>query len=132
MSETETDSPRPVARRSRRASLAFLLFGAAVALYLGRFSPREQSVRFVLGDGAKDVRVLEVGYETEAGEIVRDARFAFEEGRAPRVVSHAPSLPDGDYRLQLHVETREGRRSAERRVTLGGGSTQVDLSGVLK
>ena len=57
--------------------------------------------------------------------------MSFEPGQAPRVVSHEPQLADGEYRLRIDLDTREGRRTVERRVTLGGGTTQVDLAGLL-
>ncbi len=47
------------------------------------------------------------------------------------MAAHDPELADGDYRLLIDVDTREGRRSLESRVTLGGGTTQVDLVGLL-
>ena len=73
-----------------------------------------------------------------------------------RIVSHEPQLPNGDYRLEVDVDvepdpgdsgpsgrsdrnaseneaspSNEGRRAIQRQVTLGGGSTQVDLSTAL-
>jgi hypothetical protein len=119
-------------RRRRLVSLGFLGFGLAVAFYLSQASPHEQHVRFVLGAAAADVSALEVQYVADDGEVARVTRMTFDRGRAPRVVAHDPELPDGDYRLQIEVGTTEGRRAAERRVTLSGGTTSVDLAGVLR
>src|SRR4029078_838809 len=97
-------------------------------MYVASKAPRDQHVTYVLGALADRVIALEVQYVAADGDVARDTRLAFEPGQAPRVVSHEPKLPDGDYRLRIDLDTREGRRSTERRVTLGGGTTQVDLS----
>jgi hypothetical protein len=121
-----------MAPRSRLAKLSFLVFGLGVALYLGGTGPREQHVRIVLGDGARDVTGIELQYVGEGGDVVRDARMTYgAEGGAPRVVSHEPKLPDGTYRLLVDVHQSKRRVSLERSVTLGGGSSQVDLSAAL-
>jgi hypothetical protein len=127
----ENDSPRPV--RPRRALLKFglLAAGLAVAAYFGAKAPRDQHVKLVLGSSADRVTGLEIQYIAADGDLARAARMAFEAGAAPRVVSHEPHLADGDYALRIDLDTREGRRTTERRVTLGGGTTQVDLAGIL-
>lgn len=127
---SSSGSPSPV--RSRFAKLGFLVFGLAVAAYLGMRGPREQHLRLVLGDAAPDVTGLEIQYIYEDGEVAREARLSYPGGTAPRVVSHEPQLPDGTYRLRVDVATRDRRVPVERSVTLGGGSTQVDLSQALK
>lgn len=105
--------------------------GALIAAYLGSKSPRDQHLRLVLGPNADQVTGLEVQYVAADGDVARDARMAFFPGQTPRIVSHEPQLTDGDYSLRIDLDTREGRRSVERRVTLGGGTTQVDLSAVV-
>ena len=105
-----------------------LAAGALLAAYLTSKSPHEQHVALVLGDRASGVIGLELQYLAEDGEPARLARFTFEPGKAPRVVAHEPQLSDGDYRLRIDLDTREGRRSFERRVRLGGGTTQVDVA----
>ena len=117
--------------RSRLAKIGLLVFGLALAVYLGARGPREQHVRIVLGDGARDVTALEIQYGHDETDVARDARFTFEAGSAPRVVSHDPKLPDGDYRLRIEIDARGRRVSVRRQVTLGGGSTQVDVSAAL-
>ena len=114
-----------------------LAAGGLTAAYLGAKAPREQHVKLVLGPRADDVTGLQVQYlavdrlAAEDGDVARETRMTFEPGRAPRVVAHEPQLADGDYRLRIDLDTREGRRSVERRVTLGGGTTQVDLAALL-
>lgn len=118
------------ARSSRRrlGGVLFLVVGLGVAYYLRTLAPHEQHVRIVLGDAAPDVAAVDLQYLAADGEAARAAHFAWPRGTAPRVVPHEPQLPDGEYRLQIDVDAREGRRTVERRVTLGGGSTQVDVS----
>ena len=106
--------------------------GALTAAYFAGKAPRDQHLKLVLGASSEQVTGLEIQYVAGDGDVARAARMAFEPGGAPRVVSHEPQLADGDYRLQIDVDTREGRRSTERRVTLGGGTTQVDLAGVIE
>jgi hypothetical protein len=131
--EPEAETPPPPPRRPRRKifPLIVLAGGALIAAYLSAKAPRDQHVKLVLGPRADDVTGLEVQYVAADGDVARDARMTFSPGPTPRVVAHQPQLPDGDYRLRIDLDTREGRRSVERRVTLGGGTTQVDLAGVL-
>jgi hypothetical protein len=113
--------------RRRLIGLAILLAGVSLIAYLGSRTPKEQHLRVVLGDKAPTVTGLSVQYDTPDGEPMREVRMTYESGRAPRVVSLEPKLPDGDYRLRIDVDTREGRRQAERRVTLSGGTTSVEI-----
>lgn len=120
-SERTTRIPRP---------LKFVLLGGGllIALYFGSKAPRDQHLRLVLGDRASDVTGVALQYVPDPGEeVAREARMSFPEG-APRVVPHDPALTDGDYRVRIELDTRQGRRSVERRVRLGGGSTQIDLA----
>jgi hypothetical protein len=117
--------------RSRYAALVFLAIGIGVTTFLAKRGPHEQHVRFVLGDAAGEVTGLEVQYVDQDGEVAREARLSYDEGKAPRIVPHEPELPDGAYRVKVDLTTRERRVSVERSVTLSGGSTQVDLSATL-
>lgn len=109
----------------------FLVFGLGVALYLGGTGPREQHVRIVLGEAAPEVAGVDLQYLGEGGDVVREARLTYRSGSAPRVVAHEPRIADGSYRLHIDVTTSKRRVSLERSVTLGGGSSQVDLSAAL-
>lgn len=118
--------------RSRYAALAFLAIGIGVTAYLAKRGPHEQHVRFMLGDSAGEVTGLEIQYVDADGDIAREARLSYADGKAPRVVPHEPELPDGPYRVRVDVSTRERRVSVERSVTLSDGrSTQIDLAAAL-
>jgi hypothetical protein len=125
------EAPRSGARRRPITRLVFLAFGLLVALYLGMQGPKEQHVRVVLGAAAPEVTSVDLQYLTSEGEVAVEARFAYPKGSAPRVVPHEPRLANGDYRLQIDVDAQGGRRAIQRQVTLGGGSTQVDISSAL-
>ena len=114
--------------RRRIGSLVFLAFGVGVALYLGQTGPQEQHVNVVLGAAAPQVTAVGLQYVASGGDIANETRFQYAPGAAPRVVAHAPKLPRGDYDLKVEIGTPDGGRSVERRVTLHGGSTQVDVS----
>jgi len=129
-SETASTSRTP-GRKRQISRLLFLVFGLLVAVYLGTLKPQEQHVRVVLGAAAPEVIGVELQYIGEDGEIARQTRFTYPPGAAPRIVAHEPELPNGEYRLQIEVDTRDGRRGTQSQVTLGGGSTQVDVSSAL-
>lgn len=124
------NEPRASGRR-RLAPLVLLAAGAALTLYLSSRAPREQHVRLAFGSAASAIQALDVAYVDAEGEATRTTRLAFGDAGAPRIVALDPSLPDGEYVLRLDAETPAGRRSATRRVKLGGGTTSVDLAGVL-
>jgi hypothetical protein len=139
--DRDLDLPDTAARPPRRspfARIAFLVFGAGVAVYLGSQGPKEQHVRVVLGSAAPDVTEVSLRYVAADGEVARVTRFAYDAGSAPRVVAHEPQLPSGDYRLEIEVgrtpraaDEGDSRKAIQRQVTLGGGSTQIDISNAL-
>lgn len=108
-----------------------LAAGAALTLYFSSRAPRDQHVRLAFGSAAGSIQALDVAYVDADGEAARTTRVTFGDGGAPRVVALDPSLPNGEYVLRVDAETPGGRRSATRRVKLGGGTTSVDLAGVL-
>ncbi len=135
MASDEAAAP-PSSPRRRLLPLAILLAGGVLLAYFASSGPRDQHLRLVLGDAAPGVSALSVQYAaTKSGEVAREVRLTYGAdgggAAAPRVVALEPRLPDGDYRLRIDVDTREGRRTTERQVTLGGGTTSVDLSGLL-
>jgi hypothetical protein len=95
-----------------RGAVAKIGLGAGalvVAALCGRGWPKDREVRYVLGSRAPDVVELDAAWTDEAtGESVRDASFRYVRGRAPRVVVHAPSLPDGRYTVTVTLVTVDG------------------------
>lgn len=114
--------------RRRIGSLVFLAFGLGVAFYLSQNGPQEQHVHVILGGTAPEVTGVQLSYASMTGDIANETRFAYAPGAAPRIVSHDPKLPRGDYDLKVDLSGPDGGRSVQRRVTLQGGSTQLDLS----
>lgn len=117
--------------KRRIGSLVFLVVGLGIAFYLGQNGPQEQHVHIILGGTAPDVTGVELQYAAMNGDIANETSFHYAPGQAPRIVSHEPKLPRGDYDLKVDigVATDAGAgRSVQRRVTLNGGSTQLDLS----
>lgn len=118
----------------RKRLLRLLLLGAAlvVAMLLARHWPKEQTVHYVLGDGA--TRVEEVDARWAQGrsseDWTREATFRYAPGQAPRIVTYEPRLPDGDYTVEIEIASASAARNVVRRnVTLtGGGSTSIDLA----
>lgn len=126
--------PAPVARpspRRRAIRFALLVAGLAFFAFMAKKAPHAQALHLVLGDAARDVGAIELSYVAEDGDVVRTTRLGFEPGQAPRIVTVEPSLADETYRLRIEVHTRQGVREIERRVTLSGGGTSVDLAAVL-
>jgi hypothetical protein len=81
----------------------------------------------VLGDRASDVDDVTVRYTPpKEKEASRQAAFHYAHGSAPRIVHHAPRLPDGDYAVDIELSGAQGIASVRRSVTLEEGrSTQI-------
>lgn len=126
-------SVRPAAapRNKRLLPLLFVMGGLGLALFLGSKAPKEQHLRLALGPRAVDVTAVEVTVLDASGDVVRATRVPYEAGKAPRIVALDPSIPNGDYLVRLEIATPSGPRVAERRLSLSGGTTSVDLAGVL-
>ena len=120
----------------RKRLLRLLLLGAAlvVAMVLARHWPKEQTVHYVLGDGAARVEEVDArwaaGTSTSSEDWTREATFRYAPGQAPRIVTQEPRLPDGDYTVEIEIASASAARNVVRRnVTLtGGGSTSIDLA----
>jgi hypothetical protein len=122
------------AQWQHRLSRALLPLAAlAVAAVLGKQWPKDQTVHYVLGDSAPRVQELDAswlagGAHGESEESLRDVSFRYAVGRAPRVVTYEPRLPDGDYTVKIEIVAASRRSVVQRHVTLGGGSTSIDLT----
>ena len=118
----------------RKRLLRLLLLGAAlvVAMLLARHWPKEQTVHYVLGDGAPRVEEVDARWATgrSSEDWTREATFRYAPGQAPRIVTQEPRLPDGDYTVEIEIAAADAARNVVRRnVTLtGGGSTSIDLA----
>jgi hypothetical protein len=124
-------------RLLRLLSLVALAGGLAAALPLAQRWPKEQTVHYVLGDAAPRVQELDARWSegTSAGagggaedDVSREATFRYARGQAPRVVTHLPRLPDGDYTVEIDVVTGSERSTVTRRIKLAGGATSIDLA----
>ncbi len=115
----------------RRRLLRMLLLGAGllVALVIARQWPKEQTVHYVLGGAAARVEEVDARWAPGGGEDwTREASFRYAPGQAPRVVTHEPRLPDGDYTVEIEIGAATARNVVRRRVTLGGGATSIELA----
>jgi len=127
-------------RLLRLLSLVALAGGLAAAVPLGgsltKSWPHEQSVHYVLGDSAPrvlelDARWAQVGGATSdpaSDDWSREATFRYTPGKAPRVVTHEPRMPDGDYTVEIDLVSNSERSTVTRHVKLEGGATSIDLA----
>lgn len=122
-------SERVPERRGRRPILVIaLVLALGGYFFLSPRLPKDQSVNVVLGDRAERVNDVTLRYTAEGeAETAREATFHFD--HAPRVVHHDARLPNGDYTLAVELRGQISDH-VERRVSLSGGSTNVDVSEV--
>ena len=125
---------QPAARR--RIGLLITL-GAALAVYftLANRWPKDNVVHIVLGEAAPDVVEVRLGYAPApkngpiAEDWTREVSFRFPGGSAPRVVTHEPRVAAGDYVVEIEIlKSSQQRTTVQRRVTLEGGTTSIDVS----
>jgi hypothetical protein len=132
--EAPAADPKPppkVSTKRRIGSLVFLAFGIGVAMWLGQNGPQDQHVHVILNERAPVVTGVSLQYVTAKGDVANETSFRYSPGQAPRIVSHDPKIPSGDYKLRVDVDTAnspESRKTVEKQVTLKGGSAQVDCS----
>jgi hypothetical protein len=116
------------------AKLALLVGGLGVAALLARGElsvPRDQSIRYVLGDGSKRVEQLEARWTPpgKGEDWTRAATFRYAPGQAPSVITHEPRLPNGDYDVEIEILGSGGANAIDHRhVQLSGGTTSIDLA----
>jgi len=134
--------------RGRAARGVLVVGGAALACSLARQSPRDETVHVVLGNAAprvEEVRVRwgQAGSEGRGGapapgpdatwsRELREARFQFDRGRAPRVVTEQIRIPRGEYVVEVEVE--RGAVPPElvrRRVSVDGSTVTIDVASEL-
>lgn len=118
--------------RKRIARLVFLAAGLMIALLLARSWPRDQTVHYVLGDAAPRVEEVDARWASGASDDwSRQATFHYAAGKAPRIVTHEPRLPDGEYTVEIEIASASDRSTVRRHVTLTGGSTSIELAGAV-
>jgi hypothetical protein len=123
--------PSSVGAKRRLARILLVLAAVGVFLVLSHNWPRDQTVHVVLGDAAPRVVEVRVAYGSRGEDSSRGASFHFAKGTAPRIVTHEPKLPDGDYMIQIDLATGESKdqhAAIERHVTLQGGTVSIDVS----
>lgn len=121
-------------QRSRLVPLLLLVGGLGLSVALGSRLPKDQTLRFVLGDAAAEVTDLRVRYREASAaddDWAREADFRFDPGKAPRIVSHQARLVDGDHWVEVELSAGTRRAQLRRRVTFEGGSVSIDLSRAL-
>lgn len=113
-------------KRKRPLLVVLLLLALGAYFILSPRLPKDQSINIVLGDDAEHVTDVTLRYTVEGeSETAREATFHFD--HAPRVIHHDARLPNGDYVVSVDLRG-QGRAHIERRIALGGGSTNVDVS----
>lgn len=120
-------------RLFRMLGLAAVLM---VALTFARQWPKDQTVHYILGDAATRVEEVDARWApgiAATGDWSREASFRYEPGKAPRIVTHEPRLPDGDYTVEIEIvaanQAHEKNEVVVRKhVTLGGGATSIQLA----
>jgi hypothetical protein len=118
--------------KKRVAQAVILLALVGVFLLISRAWPKEQVVHLVLGTAAPRVEEVALRYGSPSPEETeiwtRQATFYYGGKGAPRIVTHEPRLPDGDYSVEIDLATKTDRNTVRRRVTLSGGTSSIDLS----
>jgi len=117
-------------RIGRLVLLVAALSAAMAFAALSRRWPKDQTVHYVLGDGAPRVEEVDARWAEGAhgGDWTREASFRYPPGRAPRVVTHEPRLPDGDYTVEIEIIAASMHTRVVRHIVLGGGVTSIDLA----
>ena len=113
-------------QRRRPILVVILILAISAYFFLTPRLPKDQAVNVVLGDDADRVTDITLRYTVEGEtETAREATFHYD--HAPRVVHHEARLPNGDYVLVVDLRGA-GAAHVERKVTLNGGSTSIDVS----
>ena len=122
----------------RLAPLALLVPAVAAGATLKPRWPKDQSIHYALGDASQRVEELDARWalardtrDKSADEWSREATFRYAPGAAPRTVAHTARLADGDYVAEIEIKAGGHTAIVQRKVTLEGGSTTLDLAAVV-
>jgi len=100
--------------RRRIAPIALLLGLFAAAKVTFDASPREQPIKLQLGEQLRaNLRAIKLTY-LEGNEAVSGTEQRFE-GPAPALLTSVPSLPPGEYRLEIELADRSGKVTRQHR-----------------
>ena len=142
MDPTTTARSTATPTRRRLGQLVAIVAVMALARFAAGHWPRDQTIHYVLGNEAPLVQELHARWEPErprkdkerdkADDWTREVAFRYAQGQAPRIVTHEPRLPNGDYTVEIEI-TAPGARPQDRNVVrrhveLSGGVTSIDLS----
>jgi hypothetical protein len=136
------DPPAPRAPTPLRRRIGRLVLVAGAAAVFATFAsrwPKDNVVHVVLGPEAPDVEDLHLRYAPapKNGPMVedwtRETEFRFPGGSAPRIVTHEPRVADGDYVVEIEIVKAPEHAIVrlQRRVTLAGGATSIDVTEAL-
>ena len=106
----------------------FAVVALGVYFFLAPRFPKDQAIEVVLGDAASKVTSVHLAFEDTKGDWTSAVELNFESKPAPRVVHHEARMPDGDYVLDIDVTGEVAATHVERKVSLRGGTTSVDVS----
>ena len=118
--------------RHKVASLVLVAALVAVYFVLGPKIPRDQVVHVVLGNAAPRVTEVRARYAEAGardGDFTREVTFRYAEGAAPRIITHEPRLPSGDYLVEIELHGRKPNEIAvvKRRITLQESPVSLDV-----
>lgn len=123
--------------RRRLARLFVVVAALVVAAFFARHWPKEQTIHYVLGDAAPRVEEVDAKWapgktadrEAQQGTWAREVTYRYDPGKAPRVLTQEPKLPDGDYTVEIEIVAANDEHAIVRKqITLGGGVTQIELA----
>ncbi|MGD0527982.1 MAG: hypothetical protein ABSE49_22805 [Polyangiaceae bacterium] len=128
--------------RKRLARMLALSAVLLIGLYFAREWPKDQTVHYVLGDSAPRVEEVDARWApgiAATADWTREASFRYPPGKAPRVVTHEPRLPDGDYTVEIEIVASAANGTGDtpqqknevvvrKHVVLHGGATSIELA----
>lgn len=116
--------------RRRIAPFVLLLGLVAAAKLTFDASPREQPIQLQLGEPLRaNLSAIRLTYLKD-NEAVSGSEQRFD-GEAPAVLTSAPTLPPGEYHLDIELADRAGKVTRARRTVIvpSEGSLRIRLEG---
>src|SRR5580693_4894593 len=103
-------STGPTSKKTRLVRMLVLAAALLLALFFARHWPKDQTVHYLLGDAAPHVEELDARWSPgiASNDWVRESTFRYDLGKAPRIVTHEPRLPDGDYTVEIEIRADHG------------------------